>query len=50
VRNVFLTGATGTIDSALLPRLLRDEGAHVTLLIRAPDNEAPRARQQAMPA
>jgi thioester reductase-like protein len=38
VRNTFLTGATGTIGSALVPRLLQDDGTHVKLLIRAPDD------------
>jgi len=38
VRNVFLTGATGTIGSALVPRLLGDEAASLTLLMRARDD------------
>ncbi|MDP1648557.1 MAG: SDR family oxidoreductase [Rubrivivax sp.] len=50
MRNVFLTGATGTIGSALVPRLLQDEGAHVTLLLRAPDDDALRSRLQEMQA
>lgn len=40
MKNIFLTGATGTIGSALLPRLLADEQAQVTLLIRASDEAA----------
>jgi len=48
VKRIFLTGATGTIGSALVARLLRDEGAHLTLLIRAPDDDTLRARLQAM--
>jgi len=50
VRNVFLTGATGTIGSALVPRLLQDETSHLTLLIRAPDDDALRARLHEMQA
>lgn len=48
MRSVFLTGATGTIGSALVPRLLQDESAHVTLLIRAPDEGALGARLKEM--
>lgn len=40
MKNIFLTGATGTIGSALLPRLLADEQAQVTLLMRASDEAA----------
>lgn len=35
--HVFLTGATGTIGSALVPRLLQDQGTTVSLLVRARD-------------
>ncbi len=35
MKNVFLTGATGTIGSALVPRLLDDEDSSLSLLIRA---------------
>jgi thioester reductase-like protein len=38
VRKVFLTGATGTIGSALVPRLLADHDTTVELLIRARDD------------
>ena len=37
MKNVFLTGGTGTIGSALVPRLLADHDTAVTLLIRARD-------------
>jgi nucleoside-diphosphate-sugar epimerase len=37
VTSVLLTGATGTIGSALVPRLLRDRGTSVSLLIRSRD-------------
>ena len=37
MRNVFLTGATGTIGSALVPRLLRDESTSLSLLVRVRD-------------
>ena len=40
MKNIFLTGATGTIGSALLPRLLADEQAQITLLVRASDEAA----------
>ena len=40
MKNIFLTGATGTIGSALLPRLLADEQAQITLLMRASDEAA----------
>jgi thioester reductase-like protein len=44
VKNVFLTGATGTIGSAVLPRLLAEPATRVTLLIRASDDVALRDR------
>lgn len=37
-KNVFLTGGTGTIGSALVPRLLADDDTALTLLIRARDD------------
>lgn len=40
MKSVFLTGATGTIGSAVLPRLLADPQTRVTLLIRAADDTA----------
>lgn len=44
VKNTFLTGATGTIGSALVPRLLQGQDAEVTLLIRAHDDGDLQAR------
>jgi thioester reductase-like protein len=44
MRSVFLTGATGTIGSVLVPRLLRDENTSLSLLIRARDENDLRAR------
>jgi thioester reductase-like protein len=44
VRHVFLTGATGTIGSALVPRLLADPCTTVALLIRAGSDDDLRAR------
>lgn len=41
---VLLTGATGTIGSALVPQLLAEPGTRVTLLLRAADAAALRAR------
>jgi thioester reductase-like protein len=38
VKHTFLTGATGTIGSAVVPRLLAEPDALVTLLIRARDD------------
>jgi thioester reductase-like protein len=38
MRRVFLTGATGTIGSALVPRLLADADTELSLLIRARDD------------
>lgn len=37
MREVFLTGATGTIGSALVPRLLADGSTRVRMLLRAAD-------------
>ena len=42
--HVFLTGASGTIGSALLPRLLADPAQQVTVLLRASDNADLQAR------
>jgi thioester reductase-like protein len=39
-RHVFVTGASGTIGSALVPRLLADPGTDVTVLLRASDDAA----------
>lgn len=44
MKNIFLTGATGAIGSALLPRLLEDTDTSVTMLIRAKDEDDLRAR------
>ena len=44
MKNVFLTGATGTIGSALVPRLLDDTDTSLSLLIRAIDESGLRAR------
>lgn len=44
MKNIFLTGATGTIGSALVPRLLEDSDTSVTMLIRAKDEDDLRAR------
>ena len=38
MRRIFLTGSTGTIGSALAPRLLADADAEVSLLMRARDD------------
>jgi thioester reductase-like protein len=38
VKSVFVTGATGTIGSALVPCLLDDKSASLTLLLRARDD------------
>ncbi len=37
MKSVLLTGATGTIGSALVPRLLGERDTHLSLLIRAKD-------------
>lgn len=47
---IFLTGATGTIGSALVPKLLADPGVQVVMLVRAPDDAAVASRMQAMHA
>ena len=39
MKNVFVTGATGTIGSALVPRLLADPLARVSLLVRAANDD-----------
>lgn len=44
MKQVFVTGATGTIGSALVPQLLAEPGTRVTLLLRADDDAALRAR------
>lgn len=44
MRNVFLTGATGTIGSALVPRLLDEPSTSLTLLLRARDDAELQAR------
>lgn len=43
-RTVFLTGATGTIGSALVPKLLADDDTDVILLMRADDDVGLRKR------
>lgn len=48
MKHVFLTGATGTIGSAVVPRLLKDPETRVTLLIRARDETDLDARLGAM--
>jgi thioester reductase-like protein len=50
VRTVFLTGATGTIGSALVPRLLAEPGTSVQLLLRARDEADLRQRMTDMQA
>lgn len=40
VKTFFITGATGAIGSALVPRLLEDPAAQVRLLLRAESTEA----------
>jgi thioester reductase-like protein len=44
MRSVFVTGATGTIGSVLVPRLLADESTSLTLLLRARDDAELRTR------
>jgi thioester reductase-like protein len=44
VKSVFVTGSTGTIGSALVPRLLNEESASLTLLMRARDDAELRSR------
>lgn len=48
MRNVFLTGSTGTIGSALVPILLMDPDTSVRLLIRARDDSDLHARLASM--
>ncbi|MBZ8138327.1 UDP-glucose 4-epimerase [Rubrivivax gelatinosus] len=48
MRTVFLTGATGTIGSALVPRLLAEPSTTVRLLVRAADDGQLKARLAAM--
>ena len=48
MKSVFLTGATGTIGSALVPRLLDTGDTVLSLLIRARDEGDLRARLDAM--
>jgi thioester reductase-like protein len=48
VRIVFLTGSTGTIGSALVPRLLAHDDTSLVLLIRAGSDEQLRARSAGM--
>lgn len=44
MRHVFVTGASGTIGSALVPQLLAQPDTRVTLLLRAADDVALRTR------
>ncbi|HMO46543.1 MAG TPA: SDR family oxidoreductase [Rubrivivax sp.] len=48
MRRIFLTGSTGTIGSAIVPRLLEDPNDRVTLLIRARDDAQLQSRLQSM--
>lgn len=48
MRRIFLTGATGTIGSALVPRLLASRDAQVTLLVRARDDAQAAERLDAL--
>lgn len=48
MNDVFLTGATGTIGSALVPRLLQRADTRIWLLLRAPDATAAQARLAGM--
>lgn len=48
MRRIFLTGCTGTIGSAIVPRLLEGTDDRVTLLIRARDDADLQSRLQAM--
>lgn len=45
-RKYFLTGASGTIGSAVVPRLLADPSHQVTLLLRAADTDDLRRRRE----
>ncbi|NRF66483.1 SDR family oxidoreductase [Aquincola sp. S2] len=47
-KSVFLTGATGTIGSALVPELLRQPQTRITLLVRARDDADLAARMAEM--
>ncbi|MBI5256435.1 MAG: SDR family oxidoreductase [Burkholderiales bacterium] len=47
-KHVFLTGATGTIGSALVPRLLAPADTQVTVLVRARDAADLKQRMSAM--
>lgn len=48
MKRIFLTGATGTIGSALVPRLLQDDDVSLTLLIRARDDSDLQTRLASM--
>lgn len=48
MRRIFLTGSTGTIGSAIVPRLLEASGDRVTLLIRASDDKELQRRLESM--
>jgi thioester reductase-like protein len=48
VKSVFVTGSTGTIGSALVPRLLNDASVSLTLLLRAQDDAELQARLAGM--
>ncbi|MDE1947174.1 MAG: SDR family oxidoreductase [Burkholderiales bacterium] len=48
MKHFLLTGATGTIGSALVPRLLADRDTRLTLLVRAPDDAGLAQRAAAM--
>jgi thioester reductase-like protein len=48
LKSIFLTGATGTIGSALVPRLLDESDSSVTLLIRAGDDAELQVRRDKM--
>lgn len=50
MKRIFLTGATGTIGSALVPRLLTDGDASLTLLVRARDDHELQMRYATMQA
>jgi len=48
VRHIFLTGSTGTIGSAIVPRLLDGADNHLKLLVRARDAAELQSRQAAI--
>ena len=48
MRRILLTGATGTIGSAVVPRLLENPGDRVTLLVRARDDAQLQSRRASM--